>query len=72
MQAINIELNKNQFLKSIRKLDEKDKLEIYQELKRSLFPKRFERLLESTQTNELPFDEITKKVEEVRQKSFNV
>jgi len=50
MQTINIELNKNQFLKSIRKLDEKDKLEIYEELKKSLFPNRFEKLLKSTKT----------------------
>lgn len=70
MQTINIELNKSQFLKSIKKLDEKDKLEIYEELKKSLFPKRFERLLESTQTNELSFDEITKEAEEVRQKRY--
>ena len=65
-----VELNKNQFLKSIRKLDEKDKLEIYEELKKSLFPKRFERLLESTKTDELFFDDITKEVEEVRQKRY--
>ncbi len=70
MQTINIELNKNQFLKSIRKLDEKDKLEIYEELKKSLFPKRFERLLKSTRTDELSFEEITKEVEEVREKRY--
>lgn len=70
MQTINIKLNKNQFLKSIRKLDEKDKLEIYEELKRSLFPNRFERLLKSTRTDELSYDEITKEVEEVRQKRY--
>ena len=70
MQTINIELNKSQFLKSIRKLDEKDKLEIYEELKKSLFPKRFERLLKSTRTDELSFDEITKEVEDVRQKRY--
>ncbi|WP_016777245.1 type II toxin-antitoxin system VapB15 family antitoxin [Anaerophaga thermohalophila] len=71
MQTINIELNKNQFLKSIRKLDEKDKLEIYEELKKSLFPNRFEKLLKSTKTEGLSFEEITKEVEEVRQKRYD-
>jgi hypothetical protein len=70
MQTINIKLSKNQFLQSIRKLDEKDKLEIYKELKKSLFPKRFERLLKSTRTDELSFDEITKEVEEVRKTRY--
>ncbi len=70
MQTINIELNKNQFLKSIRKLDEKDKLEIYEELKKNLFPNRFERLLKSTKTDELSFEEITKEAEEVRQRRY--
>lgn len=70
MQTINIELNKNQFLKSLRKLNERDKLEIYEELKKSLFPKRFEGLIKSTYTPEISWEDITEAVEEVRQKRY--
>ncbi len=70
MQTIHIELNKNQFLKSLRKLNERDKLEIYEELKKSLFPKRFDRLLKTTRTDELSWEDISDAVEEVRQKRY--
>lgn len=66
MKTINIELDKSQFIKIINKLDVTDKLEIFNELKKSLFLTRFNKLLESTNTNELTFDEITKEVESVR------
>ncbi len=66
MKTVNIELDKQQFLKILYSLDEKDKLEIYKELKKSLFLKRFNRLLESTKTDELTLDEITGEVEQVR------
>lgn len=64
-------LDKKQFLKSIRKLDEKDRLEIYNELKKSLFPQRFEKLLESTKTDKITFDEITEEVESVRKERYD-
>ncbi|WP_258861671.1 hypothetical protein [Marinilabilia salmonicolor] len=51
-------------------MDEKDKLAIYEELKHSLFPMRFEKLLKSTQSDEISFDEITKEVEDVRQQRY--
>lgn len=70
LKAISIELNKSQFLKMIDQLDEKDKLELYNELKKSLFLKRFNKLLQSTKNDELILDEITKKVESVRQKRY--
>ncbi len=70
MNTIQIELDKKQFLKSIRKLDEKDRLEIYNELKKSLFPQRFEKLLESTKTDKITFDEITEEVESVRKERY--
>lgn len=63
-------LDKKQFLKSIRKLDEKDRLEIYNELKKSLFPQRFEKLVESTKTDKITFDEITEEVESVRKERY--
>jgi hypothetical protein len=70
MRTINIELNKNQFIKILNKLDDNDKLEIFNELKKSLFLKRFNKLLTSTKTNELTLDEITNEVESVRSKRY--
>jgi hypothetical protein len=70
MKTINIVLDKNQFIKIINNLNETDKLEIYNELKKSLFLKRFNKLLVSTKTNELTLDEITKEVESVRKQRY--
>jgi len=70
MKTISIELDKNQFIKIIKKLDDKEKLEIYNELKKSLFLKRFNTLLKSTKTSELTMDEITKEVETVRKMRY--
>ena len=70
MKAINIELDKSQFLKIINQLDDNDKFELFNELKKSLFLKRFNKLLKSTQTDELSMDEITKEVESVRRQRY--
>jgi hypothetical protein len=70
MKAINIELDKSQFLRIINQLDDNDKLELFYELKKSLFLKRFNKLLKSTRTDELTLDEITKEVESVRKKRY--
>lgn len=70
MKAINIELDKSQFLKIINQLDDNDKFEIFNELKKSLFLKRFNKLQRSTQTNELSMDEITQEVESVREQRY--
>jgi hypothetical protein len=70
MNAINIELDKSQFLKIIHQLDDNDKLELFNELKKSLFLKRFNKLLMSTRTIELSMDEITKEVESVRKQRY--
>ncbi len=70
MKAINIELDKSQFFKIINQLDDNDKFELYTELKKSLFLKRFNKLLESTRTEELTMDEITKEVESVRKQRY--
>ena len=70
MKTISIELDKRQFIKILNKLDDTDKLEIYNELKKSLFLKRFNKLLKSTKTNELSLDEITKEVESVREQRY--
>jgi len=70
MKAINIELNKSQFLRIINQLDDNDKFELFNELKKSLFLKRFNKLLNSTQTDELTFDEITNEVETIRKQRY--
>jgi len=44
MKAIQIKIKKSQFLKIINQLDENDKLELFYELKKSLFLKRFNKL----------------------------
>ena len=70
MKAINIEINQSKFLKIIHQLDDKDKMELYNELKKSLFLKRYNILLQSTETDELTLDEITKEVESVRKQRY--
>jgi hypothetical protein len=70
MKTINVELNKNQFIQLIKSLDDEDKLEIFNELKKSLFLKRFNKLLKSTKTDELTLEEITKEVESVRKSRY--
>lgn len=70
MKTINIELDKSQFIRILNKLDDCDKLEIYNELKKSLFLTRFNKLLKSTRTSELSLDEITKEVEFVRKQRY--
>jgi len=70
MKTISIELDKSQFIRILNKLDDNDKLEIYNELKKSLFLKRFSKLLKSTKTNELTLEEITKEVESVRTQRY--
>lgn len=70
MKTVNIELDKNQFIRIIKSLDDKDKLEIFNELKKSLFLKRFNKLLKSTKTDELTMEEITKEVESVRKNRY--
>jgi hypothetical protein len=70
MKTVNIELDKNQFIRIINSLDDSDKLEIFNELKKSLFLKRFNKLLKSTKTNELTLEDITTEVESVRKNRY--
>ena len=70
MRTINIQLDKSQFIKILNGLDDNDKLEIFYELKKSLFLKRFNKLLATTKTNDLSLEEITKEVEAVRSKRY--
>lgn len=70
MKTISIELDKSQFIRILNKLDDNDKFEIYNQLKKSLFLKRFNKLLKSTKSNELTLEEITKEVESVRTQRY--
>ncbi len=70
MKNISIELDKNQFFRLLKNLNQNDKLEIYNELKKSLFLNRFNKLLKSTETNELSMEEITHEVESVRKQRY--
>jgi len=70
MKTVNIELDKIQSIRIINNLDDNDKLEILNELKKSLFLKRFNKLLKSTKTDELTLEDITKEVESVRKNRY--
>jgi hypothetical protein len=70
MKTISIELDKNQFVEILNKLNKTDKLAIFNELKKSLFLTRFNELLKSTKNNQLTFEEITKEVELVRKNRY--
>ena len=70
MKIVSIELDKSQFFKIINQLADNDKFELYNELKKSLFLKRFNKLLKTTRTDELTMDEITNEVESVRKQRY--
>mgnify|MGYP000527792154 CR=1 FL=1 len=70
MKAIQIELKKSQVLKILNQLDDKDKLELFYELRKSTFLKRFNKLLQSTRNDGLSLEEITKEVESVRKNRY--
>jgi hypothetical protein len=67
MQTIQLNLNKKQFINVIHSMNDNDKLEIYNELKKNLIRDRFEMLLQSLKTDELSLEDITEEVEKVRQ-----
>ena len=70
MKAIQIELKKSQVLKILNQLDDKDKLELFYELRKSTFLKRFNKLLQTTRSDGLSLDEITQEVESVRKNRY--
>jgi hypothetical protein len=70
MQAIELKIEKRQFLKMLSQLNENDRFDIYTELKKSLFLKRFNQLLKTTRTNELSLEDITNEVESVRKQRY--
>jgi hypothetical protein len=70
METIQINLSKNQFINIVQSMDYTDKLEIYKELKKSLFLNRFDNLLKSLKTDELSFEDILKEVKTVRKERY--
>ena len=70
METIQLNLNKQQFFRILQAMDERDRLEIYDRLRKSLFVSRFDRLLKSVRTDELSMDDITREVEAVRQAHY--
>ncbi len=70
MKIVQIEISKDQLMRLIESLSEQDKLEVYNMLKKSLFLKRFNKLLRSTKNSSLTLSEITKEVESVRKKRY--
>jgi len=70
MRTMQLNLGKSQFVNMFNTMNDIDKLEIYNELKKSLLLNRFENLLKSLRTDELSMEDITKEVESVRKKRY--
>ena len=70
METIQLNINKQQFVGLIQSMSEKDRLEIFDRLRMSLFVSRFDRLLKSVRTDELSMDDIAREVEAVRQAHY--
>jgi len=66
----NIELDKSQIINLIGQLNSDDKIELINDLQKSTFVSRFEKLLDSLRNDDLSLDDITKEVEAVRKKRF--
>ena len=66
----NIELDKSQIINLIGQLNSDDKIELINDLQKSTFVSRFEKLLDSLKTDDLTLEDITKEVEIVRKKRF--
>ena len=66
----NLKLNKLQVIGLINQLELEDKIELLNELKESIWLKRFKKLLTGLKTDELTMDQITKEVESVRKKRY--
>ena len=69
-RTIRLNLNRKEFINIFHLMDEKDKMAIYNELKKELFLNRFENLLKSLKTDKLSLEDITKEVEAVRQERY--
>lgn len=70
MDSIQLNLTKRQVASLFRSMSEKDRLELYRDLRRSLFVSRFDALLNSLRTDELSYEDITREVEAVRKQHY--
>jgi hypothetical protein len=70
MDTIQVNLNKAQFINILCYMDDADKLEVYKELKKSLFLNRFNSLLNRLKTDELSLDDISEEVKTVRRMRY--
>jgi len=71
MKSYNIQLDKSQIISILSQMSDNDKVDLLKKLQESTWVKRFEKLLTSLRTDEISIDDITKEVEDVRQKRFN-
>ena len=70
MDTIQLNISKKHFVGMIQSMPEKDRLAIFDLLRKSIFVSRFNRLLKSTRTDELSLEDITREVEAVRQAHY--
>lgn len=70
MDTIQLNISKQQFVGLIQSMPEKDRLKIFDRLRKSLFVCRFNRLLKSTRTDELSLEDIPREVEAVRKERY--
>jgi len=69
-KTINLRLNKRQFVDVFRFMDERDKIDIYNELKKILFLNKVANLRNSFVDSELTMEDITAEVEAVRKERY--
>ena len=60
METIQLNLNKQQFFRILQAMDERDRLEIYDRLRKSLFVIRIYSIYDADSTHELRLEHITK------------
>ena len=70
MNAIQLNVEKQQFVGLLQALDYPDKLEIYKILKSSLFNDNVKNALNASEENGLTMEEINEVVDEVRQEMY--
>ena len=70
MNAIQLNVEKQQFVGLLQALDYPDKLEIYKMLKSSLFNDNVKNALNASEENGLTMEEINEVVDEVRQEMY--
>lgn len=70
METFQLNLTKQQVANLFQSMNEKDKLELFRELRQSLFVSRFDTLLNSLRTDELSDEDIALEVETVRKKHY--